>query len=692
MRLLVVAVALLMLVPLPVASQEPGAGVVTDGKGDVRTEAQGTPGPGPADVYSGVDLVGLAIAETKSEITFTLQVADLKPAAQDTADGIHFQVLFQHNGRHFRLDLQTALRQLEERGWFTTLEMRDSPEAEWTYAWGSAEDGRSDPATDLVSLTLPRDLLADKDGSAPFPGRALEGIQVHASGYFSDVQLFGGIVPDVRSPLKVLDDMPDKGQADGRYPIIVGPAQTGHALLVSPVPFRASNGEATTFLLNATAHNRGDRDDTFDFAAVGAPARLGITVPVTVATIPAGGSIDVPVLVTVPFAHIHGGVDDFLLEMRSKSDPNSVGRLTMGIRYLTVPQPAGHHDSLYIHSFSFDGVFDTSIPARGFGYMNTLEDDPADSGVPVHPSGLSIEVPGFVHSWYVPLEPGLEMGLDLDLARLGTFTIPISSPLLLQSQATVTVELVYGRSAGFLDDGVVIAHAEPIGPVDILPQSTHLFEGDLIADPAGDRLPYVLGKNLELVVRLGTLTPTIVGDEQPAIAPGAHLRLPLLEYHDPVDDALRALDGPGLSPLGAQERLVNPGEAVVFPFSLANPADEERAYHVELSGANMEWGSLPSNHITVPAHGTASGSLVVRAPAGAGDGDRADLIVQAYSTADPAARGLLRLLAEVDTGADHPDDTAVAADLEKKDSPAPAAWLLAVALAALALAQRRRGH
>lgn len=689
MRLLVVAACLLMLLSVPAASQEPGmgAGVLADGDGDVRSEVQGTAGPAPPGVYASMDMVSLAVAESATEMAFTVTVADLRPASEETAvDGVRFEAQFAHNGRQFRLMFDHVLPTLD-LAWLARLSMRDDGAAEWTQLWSSDVGARADPAADTITVALPRDLLADKDGASPFPGRTLDGIRMRSWAFLSNVSLFPGSATEARVPLQVVDDMPDAGQAPAAYPVQVGLAQTGHARLTSNVPYRASNGEATTFLLNATARNLSGGEDRFTFEAVGVPGRLSVTVPVTVASIPGGGSVDIPVLATVPFAHIHGGVDDFTLEMRSATDPGSVGRLAMGLRYLAVPQPAGHHDTLYVHSRTELAVAETV--ERAEGYLNTLEDDGSDSGQPFAAYGLSINGNNVTHTWAIALEPGLEMGLDFDLTRSGQLTLPVGSPALPLVAASLSAELATGRTSYYSGDGLVLARMAPTAPVDILPGSTHLFTGELAIDPAADRLPFEPGRNLVLFVALTTMTVSFIGEETPRIHPGGHMQLPLLEYHDPVDDALRFLDGPGLSPLGAQERLVNPGEAVVFPFALANAAGEERAYHVEVSGANMEWASLPSNHITVPAHGTASGSLIVRAPAGVGDGDRADLILQAYDVEQPTARGLLRLLAEVDTALDHPDDTAVAADLEKKESPGlPALTFVIAALVALAIRRR----
>ena len=74
----------------------------------------------------------------------------------------------------------------------------------------------------------------------------------------------------------------------------------------------------------------------------------------------------------------------------------------------------------------------------------------------------------------------------------------------------------------------------------------------------------------------------------------------------------------------------------------------------EVTGSNAEWASLPDDGFAVPADATVNFTVVVRAPADAVHGERADLILQGYPTKNPTARGLLRLVAIVDTSEDSP--------------------------------------
>jgi MYXO-CTERM domain-containing protein len=129
---------------------------------------------------------------------------------------------------------------------------------------------------------------------------------------------------------------------------------------------------------------------------------------------------------------------------------------------------------------------------------------------------------------------------------------------------------------------------------------------------------------------------------------------------------------------------------VIFHVSVSNPLDTAMAMVLEVSGPNAAWATLPSVKVDVPAHDTARASVVVRAPVGSVPGERADLVLQAYSRDDPATRGLLRFVTVVDTDTDYPDDTAAAAELTQKDSPSPGTALLVGLIGLLAVALRRR--
>jgi hypothetical protein len=684
--------AAMAILPTATGQALPPVTVLSDDEGDAVTTVAGTPGPSADAIYPSADLVSLSLVESASDLTWVLQVGDLRPASEETgADGMSYEVRLEHHRRYFILRIVRSLPMLQDNA-YAYLEARDASDGQWGTVWTSYDGLDSGVAMDFAAetytVTVPRTMLADAEGAPPFPGRNLTAITVR-----SVTTAGGGLIytdgsgSPLLAPYTITDNMPDAGEPAGAYAMLVGVQQSGHAHLASPAPFRASNGEATTFVYQVEATNLGDENETFELTVRDVATRLDVVIPVPLLPIPANSTMVVPILANVPFAHDHGALDTFLLELTSLDDPDAVGRLEMGVNYLAVPQPAGHHDTLFLHNppgaSATPGLQNGLLPFRT-GTMSTAEDETAMP--PFHSESLTFTGVGSRFEWRYALAPALQMGLDVDLERSGHVSITIGStaPVL---QATLEGQLyVLGRNE------VLVAAFAPHTPVDIGTQADHTFELDLIPNEDADRVPWEPGSNLVLYLSMeGTTAPTGLGSEtSPYVRGGAFMSLPLNEWHDDVDDALAAVDGPGLESLGPQERLVNPGEAVVFNVSVENPTNESVSFRLAVTGKNVEWATLSQTSLVLPAESTGNLSLVVRAPADALDDDRADLILQAYPRDEPALRGLIRLVVDVDTDADHVDEAPLAKKLSKKDSPGPALPLLGAALVAAALSRKRR--
>lgn len=689
LAILLVAATLLAAIPPAAGQGLAPVPLLTDDEGDAITTVAGTPGPSADAVYPGADLVALSLVEGPSELTWVLQVGDLRPASEETgADGMTYAIRFEHHGRFFLLRILRSLPLLQD-GAYASLDARDASDGYWGTVWTSYDGVAMDFSADTFTVAVPRAALADADGAPPFPGRNLTAISVRAI-----TTTGGGIIysdssgSPLLTPYTIVDDMPDTGQPPATYAVVIGVQQSGHAHLASPTPFRASNGEATTFVYQVEATNNGPRDETFELSVRDVAPRVSVVLPVPLVPIPSNTTVTVPVLATVPFAHVHGELDTFLLELTSLADADSVGRLEMGINYLAVPQPAGHHDVLFLHNpaqaSATPGILGSVLP-YSIGTMSTVEDE--DPLPPFYSDSLTFLGVGSRFDWQYDLAPALQMGLDVDLERMGhaSLTIGTTAPLL---QATLEGSLYVEGP-----DSVLVGSFAPQAPVDIGAQGKHTFELDFVPWKDADDVPMQPGNNLILMVSLfGDSVPGAPGsDVSPYIQAGASMRLPLNEWHDDVDDALAAVDGPALTSLGPQERLVNPGEAVVFNVSVENPTNESIPFRLAVTGQNSAWALLPEDSFVLPPESNATFSVIVRAPAEALDGERADLILQAYPRDEPSLRGLVRLVVDVDTDADHPDEAPLAKELTKgKDAPGPALPLLAAALAGLAVRRRRR--
>jgi mannose-6-phosphate isomerase-like protein (cupin superfamily) len=714
--------ALLVLPILPAQSDVETASLLEDGPGDVTIVANGMSNAAPAGQFGPADLVSLAIEESRLDFVFRLTVADLKPDSEaPLMDSTNYELGFRHNDRQFLVyAYRSTLTETSYYAYLAVMEEGDpfgSTVAELPITF--------DIASSTMAITVGRDLLVDANGASPFPGRTLSGFHVRSASFIDSsnggsVNL--GVVTLPLPAFAITDTMPATGNGTVDWAVRFGLAQTGAMHLASSVPFRASNGEATTFLFEVEATNSGPTQ-TFTLETSGVPATWHVELPSDAIEILEEDVVRIPVLVSTPFAHEHGKLQSFVLEAKGTMG-DDVGRVQLGVRYTQPPQPAGHHSTVYLHTAPARGEEAlNSALGTAFGqefkelYFNTQApaDDPNDRKIPV--AGTLSEInpgppPSIAYTWRIPLSPALEMGLDFDLAATGTIDLGVDS-LLPMPGAVLTGRLVYtapdadqscGSDGCSIDDfyfgygdHLTVAAIGPSAPVDVGPNAVGTsFSAAVLPLPAGDYLPFSPGGQLGMELNLTfTRVDTLIGPRDAPKLSGGEAVLPLAEYHDPVDQVFSSLAGLMIVVDGDAERLVNPGETLLFDLGLMNHGSEEASYDLELTGSNAGWAFIVGDtHVTVPVGETRQLGIAVTAPAGASDGDLADLVFAAVDAKDPTARTLARLVAVVDTDADQPDDAARVPGLQdrlsSKDSPGLGAGLALAGLAAVAVALRRR--
>jgi MYXO-CTERM domain-containing protein len=481
------------------------------------------------------------------------------------------------------------------------------------------------------------------------------------------------------------------------------------------------------YTLNATNHAPKQR---FHLTTAGAPATWQVDLPSDLIEIPEKSTLAFPVLVSQPFAHQHGTFLSFTVEMAGLDHPQDVGRVQLGVRYMQPPQPAGHHDTLFLHTFKNDDVDPTFATAFGtaFGfdpsnlYFNTLtpDEDENDAKVPVGGTALGFTqgVPPLQqYTWVVPLSPALAMGLDFDLARQGDLKLAMDTTLPMQG-ASMTGRIVHtipdgrtcnsnrpnGNRGCVLDDYLFGAGAHltaaRIGPSpsqDVAADSRGtLFEMPVAATPAGDYLAFEPSATLaiQLNVTMVRADPFFGPKDMPRIE-GGEMVLPLVEYHDPVTQVFTSLGSLMITVQGEQQRMVNPGKTALYDLDLMNHGKDAVTYDLDVSGPGSSWATVVGDRrVTVPAGTTKPLGIAVTAPVSAVDGDQSDVVLAAVDVKDPSARTLARLLTTVDTDAAHPDDSArvpgLVSQLTAKKSPGVPAEALLAALAVAAVALRRR--
>lgn len=702
--------------------------VLEDPASDIQVRAAGIDVGNPAGRFAATDLKSLAVEEQKDDLVFRLAVGSLSASPElPYAENTLYTVDFAYGANIYRVLFYRVVA--EAPHYFARLYQFDPGRG----AFAPLEQlvMTVDVAGSTLSATVPRGILLDENGAAPFPGRVLTGFHAASTALSTswlDGRDFGPLGPQQIPPTQAGDLMPNTGNGTIDLPIQLGLRQSGNARLLAEIPARASNGEANTFVFEVNATNLGPAQ-RFSLVTNGVPASWQVDLPSDLIELPEAGTVTFPVLVSTPFAHQHGSFQSFQVEMTGVDNPNDVGRLQLGIRYVATPQPAGHHDTLYLHSFvpEGDATF-TLLFSTLFGFdpnqlfFNTLrpEEDPNDSKLPV--GGLSM---GFTQSippqqrytWLIPLSPALELGLDFDLGRTGTMNLGVNTllPLLgAQMEGRIVHTIPDGRRCDSnrpqasrecsLDDRlfgagthVTAAKMTGPGPVDVALNAVEApFELVIAGMPEGDYLPFHPDATLAIQLNLTFLrADAFFGPKDAPKIAGGEMVLPLIEYHDPVDQVFSSLSSLMIVVHGGQERMVNPGKTALYDLGLMNHGTEDSTYDLEVSGSRLPWTRiLGERRVTVPAGETRQLGIAVTAPSNAADGDVADLVLAAIDASDPSARTLARLLTTVDTEAEHPDDSAkvpgLDAALSEKDTPTPPPLAALAILALAALTVRRR--
>lgn len=669
--------------------------VIEDPAGDAQVFLQGSGQPVPADRYAAVDTLGLEIEETRDELTFVLHVvdaapADLVPLVETTTHAISWRF-----GTHTYTLLVTRQTDVETgvlaSGAYARLERRADDESFSTTV--ERVDVEVDAEANTYTVPVPRSLLVDHAGAPALPGTMFSEVRVRSEGTFisflndfnEDLDNFGEPLgvdpPDVQTT--VLDRMPDDGT--GAYAVRLGGGEHHGIGLSASEPTRASNGEATTMLF--TLHLRNDQAEAVPvhFATEGVPEGWDVWFPAEGATFESGAPRDVPALVRMPFVHQHGSRHEFTVRAEHAEDQSVYGETALGVVFTEVPQPSGHHARGWLHTrLTPEPLFlgNLTISDDVEGYWNAQEDHGDDA--PLRPTRYFGDE--FAPGWDLPLHPGLGMGLDFDIEGLGSLEFPVRT-----GAQPMTATQLQGRLLHVAADGnetVLADLADDATPVDLASDTTHTFTATLTPTAAADRVPYEPRAGLRLQVWLdrpaeAEQTASIIMGSDVLMLPGGVLDLPLLEYHDEVDDAfsdLRTLRM--VTPM--QDVRVNPGKTAVFAVNLTNAGATDQDLRIQVVGENVEWATVTPAKRLLAGGDSVQVLVVVAVPKEAVDGEQADLVLEAEGD---GVRSLLRLVARVDTEAEHEDQSHLVPASPTKQSPGPLGVLV---LALLAFVARRR--
>lgn len=660
----------LLLIPLVSAQTE----ILSDSAGDVTKQIVGTDANLP--IHDNLDLRSLTVTEGPNAFTFGITVESLEITLTALESAEYF-VHLEHNGMQYRARIiGQAPLQGGEMQFLGNLQVFDIA----SERWNSIQFIQPTISGTMISFDLPRDWLFDGSGAAPFPGRALENIFVISGGNLNGFNVNG-------PALYFADAMPD-AMPYANWDVKFGLQQVGSLRLESHEPVRASNGEATTFVFQTLLRNLEAQAQSVKLSTTELPSEWVVELPADELLLPPNSTIHVTAVVTVPFRHSHGAFESFVLEAASE-DGASVGRLEIGVRYTEVPQPAGHHNKIFLHTAEratniFSETQDTllSTTTNIFGTMNTEEFYDLDTGEEYAAYGNGIGTQG-VFWWDYFLSPSLQMGLDFDVASQGELSVRIESSMAL-TDATLEGTLFAARCTGNNNCPRTILGEFTSEPVDI-PSSGATINAIFTPTEEADYLEYTPGGaslGLNLALQVPSATQSLV--QPPRILPGAYMILPLEEYHDPVAEKFISLSALDFYASSAVERMVNPGETALFNFTLENTGLVHETYLLEVTGAN-DWGRLlGATEVQVDANDERRVVVAVTVAEGAADATVADFVVKATSTRDVSLQGLVPFRAVVDTVFDQNDESNLIleteSELEEKSLPGFGIPLLILAL------------
>lgn len=515
---------------------------------------------------------------------------------------------------------------------------------------------------------------------AVLPGAKSFGIQItkESLGELSGVQPVMGMQVDnwralayLARPLSndfwVGDHLNDPITDQAAYEFQFGIPQSGPLQMSGKNLYIVSNGLATSYPFRLNLTNSLEQAQQVRLTSKNVPPGWQVTLPEATISVPPGGTQSVVVVLTVPFRHAHGSIERFVVEAQDSAGM-PLTSLDMGLIYTETPQPTGHHNNLYIHSFA----------GGQSGFMSTLSEDSGDSGEGIRgqmqPSGTTL----FDVFWKLDLQPGLAVGLDFDPMRQGTLEVPIFTAI-----DTPNMHLV-GSLAIEGNGGMVPVAQVSSNKVNGAAQQTTTLAADIIIEPDADLVTFKPGTNLVLLLTLasdlGVWTPN-------DIMPGGWLSLPLFDYHDDVDAAIASLSGLTWSSETSTGLRGPPGSDIVVPIVLESSSPDAKRIRVQIDSSPEGIASFSGPQEAVVRPGSPlAGQLVIRIPDSAQTGELLDVVLIAQDQAGSGALAVHRVAIIVDPTA--PASQFTPTETPTKESPTPSGIVLIVLLVALLLKRR----
>lgn len=519
MRICLAAVIAILLMPASAAV------LLEDPPGDLRMEVYETYATAQPGDWEGLDLLFLNITEAPEDLFFKVGLVGLPDCTGGVCfDGPDIRTHFRYGQVGYYTQQGVSFDGFGVGRLMQVIEGQTNGRAIAVNL-----ENTLDSDTDTMTLRVPRDLIVDESGNPLLRGRNITDIWTNTYGQFN----FGGPSPDLQSDQDLFVQRDDMG-IDAPASIVLrhgGFDGDGPLALQVESPFRASNGGAATYAYAIEVTNLGTQDEEAAVTVHDLPPGWRAEVQPGF-ELPLGATTTFPVVVHTPSGHQHGGTDRITVRFDA-----SVGWTSaeLGVHYVDVPQPAGHHPDLFLHARDL-GTFGAFSEAFGGSagdlWMNTLEEDADDNG---------IEVQGYNQGngimWTACLRPELRLGLDLNASKDGWMGVGIRTDLPQNIALAGRLlrlgpgEPILGCYNGRWDDRDVTQIATlATDPLALDASGAADVRMSVVPTAPGDYVRFEHGATL--VLELTATLDRTIGPSRVFLQPGAQLHLPIDEYRD----------------------------------------------------------------------------------------------------------------------------------------------------------------
>lgn len=661
-----VLVALLVLGSIPTGQAQTSAPtpIMLDGLGDVSVG-----GLVPSDVLPASDLAALDYTSSDTVIWLSLRVANLEAANRPAGDSVTYDINMKVEGAGYtvRIERVVPLPVLSNEISYDAAFLLRNEELD-TYRLVTELNLTFDAIA--MKVDVPIRELRSVTGVPVRPGSVLEEVFV-TSRHWIQASMPGPPsvgVPTPPAPEVAYDRMPDTGAVNVPlvFPVVAG----REVLFQAPDPVRASNGGPGTFVFPIRLTNLVDQPQDRVLELAGLPDGWSHAFVEEAVHLEGLESHTTHVVINAAGGHTHGGAVNFTVRTSTPEGSNK-DAVQLSILYTDIPQPAGHHPTLYFHTLAGDdATYDALEPALGYSsrrpFMNTLEEDEQDTGLPANADG---------DQWNILLSPRLGIGLDFEVSRTGIVRASFATTSEQAfDQFTVDGSLILRAPAG----DVELARVEASTPIRLTSTAAEL-ELAVHPSPESDLVPYAPDQQLILVLTAHYTPPT--GDFGRTVANlvDGQMTLPLLEYQDVVPPGTTGDIQATATP---DRQYANPGETVAFEVTVRNLATRRLDLTVTVLG-NLVEAQPDANTLQLGIGQDGRFLTYVTVPSTAIDGDQFGVFLK---IADTDSATLVGSTVVVTTTEDVDNVQAPA----RKESPPPSFYWVVAALALAGLVNRFR--